>query len=70
MAVVTGGAGFIGSHLVERLLEEGFQVKVLDDFSYGSMDNLKSVEGSVEVHVVDVSKREQVKPLLKDVDVV
>jgi len=51
-------------------LEEGFQVKVLDDFSYGSMDNLKSVEGSVEVHVVDVSKREQVKPLLKDVDVV
>jgi NAD(P)-dependent dehydrogenase (short-subunit alcohol dehydrogenase family) len=39
-ALITGGAGFIGSHLAERLLKEGAAVTVVDDLSTGSLDNL------------------------------
>lgn len=38
--LVTGGAGFIGSHIVDRLLDEGFKVKVLDNLSTGEKKNL------------------------------
>ena len=44
--LVTGGAGFIGSHLVEHLVESGFSVVVLDNFRNGSRKNLAAVSAS------------------------
>ncbi|HLG53996.1 MAG TPA: GDP-mannose 4,6-dehydratase [Vicinamibacterales bacterium] len=45
-ALITGGAGFIGSHLAERLLHDGHEVAVLDDLSTGSIDNISHLKGT------------------------
>jgi UDP-glucose 4-epimerase len=56
--LVTGGAGFIGSHLVERLVLEGHRVDVVDDLSTGRLANLAAARaartGELQVHTVDV----------------
>ncbi|HUA55528.1 MAG TPA: NAD-dependent epimerase/dehydratase family protein [Candidatus Sulfotelmatobacter sp.] len=53
--LVTGGAGFIGSHLVDRLVGDGVPVTVLDDFSTGRRDNLEAAAGQGDVRVVEGS---------------
>ena len=53
--LVTGGAGFIGSHLVEALVKDGARVRVLDDFSTGRRENLAGVAGQIELIEGDVS---------------
>lgn len=54
--IVTGGAGFVGSHLVDRLVDEGTEVLVVDDLSSGSLGNLAQARttGRLDVHQMDV----------------
>lgn len=53
--IVTGGCGFIGSHVVDTLLKEGHEVLVLDNFSTGRRENLAHVSGKVKVVECDLS---------------
>lgn len=71
-ALVTGGCGFIGSHLVERLVGDGHEVVALDNLSTGRRNNLAGLPAGAAVRVVeaDVCDHEKLLPYFEGVDVV
>ncbi|HLV34154.1 MAG TPA: SDR family oxidoreductase [Spirillospora sp.] len=68
--VVTGGAGFIGSHLAERLLRDGHVVRVIDNFLTGRRENIKhlcadpSVRDRLSVHEVSITELDAIQPVI------
>lgn len=72
LVLVTGGAGFIGSHLVERLVSEGYKVRVLDVLSRGNLKYIQPLidKGKVEYTDGDIRYKDAVDKAMKDVDYV
>jgi nucleoside-diphosphate-sugar epimerase len=68
--LITGGGGFIGSHVVDRCLAEGHEVRVLDNFATGRRENLVHVADDVELVEGDVQSYERVHRAIKGCDVV
>lgn len=61
LVLVTGGAGFIGSNIADHLISEGHKVRILDDFSTGSMDNIKHLEGKIGLVKGSISDKKTVE---------
>jgi nucleoside-diphosphate-sugar epimerase len=68
--LVTGGAGFIGSHIVEEFLKDGAFVRVLDNFSSGKRENLETFRGNLEILEGDLRDAQAVKSAMRDVELV
>jgi UDP-glucose 4-epimerase len=66
-AIVTGGAGFIGSHLVDALISLGVEVSIIDNLSTGKKENINS---KANFYNLDIQNLEEIKPIFKNVDVV
>ncbi|MEM3422839.1 MAG: SDR family oxidoreductase [Candidatus Bilamarchaeaceae archaeon] len=68
--LVTGGAGFIGSHLAEALLKRGHAVRILDNFSTGKEENIKDIENSIEIIRGSITEKEVLENAIENVDYV
>lgn len=68
--LVTGAAGFIGSHLVDRLLADGHEIVALDNFATGRRENLAHHRGHsrLALHAVDAADADAIRPLFRDVE--
>jgi len=69
-ALVTGGAGFIGSHIVEELLQRGASVRVLDNFSSGKRENIESFRGDLEIREGDLRDPDAIRSATTNMELV
>ncbi len=69
-AFITGGAGFIGSHLADALIARGDSVTILDNMSTGSAKNIAHLKGKIEVHEGDIRDKSIVEKLIEHSDII
>jgi UDP-glucose 4-epimerase len=67
---ITGGAGFIGSHLCDALVAKGEEITILDNLSTGSKKNIAHLEGKISVFQGDIRDQNLVESLAKDSDLI
>jgi UDP-glucose 4-epimerase len=67
---ITGGAGFIGSHLADALIARGDEVTILDNLSTGSATNIAHLSGKVELHQGDIRDAALIEKLMAPADLV
>jgi len=70
LVLVTGGAGFIGSHLAERLVERGARVRIVDNLSTGDLANVEPLDGRAEIIIGDLRDPDVCARAVRGVDVV
>lgn len=68
--LITGGAGFIGSHLAESLVAKGKQVVILDNFSTGNLNNIKHLDNNIKIFDGDIRDVKLIEKLTSDSDLV
>ena len=68
--IVTGGGGFIGSHLCEKLVQDGHSVIVIDNFCIGRKSNLNKIKNEIKIYNKDIRNYDAIKNLFKNIDAV
>ena len=66
--IVTGGAGFIGSHLSKYLVKNNHEVVIIDNLARGSIENIEEIKNKIEFHNIDVSNFEDVLSVIDKPD--
>jgi UDP-glucose 4-epimerase len=71
-SIITGGAGFIGSHLIEKLLEDGCKIVVVDNFSSGKLENIKELLNDPSITIVkeDLKKPKKLERIVQKSEVI